>query len=332
MIISQTPLRISLFGGGTDLRGYYEQHGGAVVSCTIDKYIFVIVKSRYDDQIVLNYSERERVDSIDEIAHPLIREALRRSGIRRSVEITSIADIPSQGSGLGSSSSFSVGLFNALYAFKGEPKNPRELAELACNLEIEELQAPIGKQDQYAAAFGGMKMYLFNRDGTVEVEDAGMAPRKLQQFGYYSNLFFTGNYRKASEVLQDQKENIVANSAHLGRIKQIALEAREPVEGADIRRIGALLDEQWQLKRQLSGKMENDGIREMYEAGMTGGAFGGKLLGAGGGGYFLFIASLENKERLRSALARYRELPISYDPLGSRIILNIKDNAYASVE
>jgi len=325
LIISQTPLRVSFFGGGTDLADYYKKSGGAVLSVAIDKYIYIIVNSRYDNKIILNYSEREKVDSVDEINHNIFREGLKITGITQGIEITSIADIPSEGSGLGSSSSFTVGLLNALFAYKGEFKNSYEIADLACKIEIDILHEPIGKQDQYAAAFGGFKIYEFNKDDTVTVKNLDLSSRDYNNLNLNSIMFYTGITRKAASVLSDQKENIPEKSDVLDRLKELVYTGENCFTKLDIKTIGILLDINWEEKKKLSNKIENEEINNIYNQAKMAGIFGGKLLGAGGGGFFLFLCPPENQQKLKTVLRHYHELPFSYEKFGSRIILNTSD-------
>ncbi|WP_297425198.1 GHMP kinase [Clostridium sp.] len=336
MIISKTPLRVSFFGGGTDIKDYYCQGGGAVFSATIDKYIYVIVKSRYDSKIVLNYSSKEEVNSVEEIQHKIIKAALEITGIKGGIEITSISDIPSQGSGLGSSSSFAVGLLNALFVYKGEEKNPYELAELACKIEIDILKEPIGKQDQYAAAFGGFKKYIFFEDETVDVENVKISSNNYRLLNMHTMMFYTGITRKAASVLSDQKKNIECQREALDRLKKFALNCQNDFTNLNIFKIGTLMDTSWQEKKKLSQKIHNDEINMIYDVAKEAGIYGGKLLGAGGGGFFLFLCPLEKQQKVREALKNYRELPITYDKYGSRIILNVDDHCgfinYENVE
>ncbi|GKX67363.1 GHMP kinase [Inconstantimicrobium mannanitabidum] len=336
MIISKTPLRVSFFGGGTDIKDYYSKCGGAVFSATIDKYIYVIVKSRYDNKIVLNYFKHEEVDDINKIEHEIIKEALKITGITKGIEITSMSDIPSEGSGLGSSSSFTVGLLNALFAYKGECKSQDDLAKLACSIEIDILGEPIGKQDQYAAAFGGFKKYFFSKDDTVEVEDANISNEIYKILNMHTMMFYTGITRRASSVLSDQKKNINSEINTLNRLKEFALNCQQDFMNPDICKIGAMLDVSWQEKKKLSKKIHNDEINSMYDIAKKAGAYGGKLLGAGGGGFFLFLCPLEKQQKVRKALKQYKELPVTYDKYGSRIILNSDDHCsfikYKTVE
>lgn len=336
MIISKTPLRVSFFGGGTDIKDYYCRGGGSVFSATIDKYIYVIVKSRYDNKIILNYSKHEEVNAVEEIQHKIIKEALKITDIKEGIEITSISDIPSEGSGLGSSSSFTVGLLNALFVYKGESKSSCELAELACKIEIDILKEPIGKQDQYAAAFGGFKRYIFHENDTVSIEKANMSIENYRVLNMHTMMFYTGITRKASSVLSDQKKNIESERGTLDRLKEFALNCEKDFINEDICKIGTSMDISWQEKKKLSKKICNDEINMIYDQAKDAGVYGGKLLGAGGGGFFLFLCPLENQKKVREALKQYRELPVTYDKYGSVIILNVDDHCgfvkYKNVE
>jgi D-glycero-alpha-D-manno-heptose-7-phosphate kinase len=328
LVITQTPLRVSFWGGGTDLSDFYTKHGGAVISATIDKYIYLIVKSRYDDSIVLNYSEKETVSEVGKIRHNIFREALKLTGIAGGVEITSIADIPSQGSGLGSSSSFTVGLLNALYAYIGSPKGPAELAELACHIEIDILGEPIGKQDQYAAAFGGFRRYLFLPDGRVQVEPIGISERDIIRIQRACRIFYTGITRNASSVLSEQQKNIGNNIDALLKLKEYAMTADSLLRDADMAAIGRLLNEGWSEKKKLAARVSNAEIDSIYDRAIAAGATGGKLLGAGGGGFYLFVGPGEKLEKLQTALRELSELPFSFTRYGSKVIMNMEENVH----
>jgi D-glycero-alpha-D-manno-heptose-7-phosphate kinase len=328
VIITRTPFRMSFFGGGSDLAAFYEEQGGAVLSTTIDKYMYIILKPRYDDLIVLNYSEKEIVDSVDAIRHNIYREALRFTGVTKGVEITSIADIPSKGSGLGSSSAFTVGLLNALYAYKGEVRGPAALAEDACRIEIGILGEPIGKQDQYAAAFGGLKRYVFRRDGGVDIEGVAVPQAALLALQSSCLLFFTGITRKASDVLCDQNDRIKDTTSSLRTLRDLALTMGDYFIAGDCRSIGEKLDENWKEKRKLSSKVSTPLIDSLYETGVKAGAFGGKLLGAGGGGFLLFVCPPERREAVRAALSGLRELPLAFTRYGSQVIFSFEEGVY----
>ena len=328
MIITRTPFRVSFFGGGTDLSAFYEEHGGAVLSTTIDKYMYIILKPRYDDLIVLNYSEKEIVDKVDAIRHNIYREALKFTGVTKGVEITSIADIPSKGSGLGSSSAFTVGLLNALYTYKGDVRGPAQLAEDACSIEIEVLGEPIGKQDQYAAAFGGLKRYIFRKDGGVDIESVNVPQSALLTVQSSCLLFFTGITRKASDVLSDQRGRIKDTTSSLRTLRDLALSMGESFVAGDCRSIGEKLDENWKEKRKLSSRVSTPQIDSLYQVGIEAGAFGGKLLGAGGGGFLLFVCPPDRREDVRSALSGLRELPLAFTRYGSQVIFSFEEGVY----
>ena len=302
--MSQTPLRMSFFGGGTDFKDYYKEYGGFVISACIDKYIYIIINDRNDDNIVLNYSEKEVVCKIEQIKHNIIREALKMVGIRNGIEITSISDITAQGSGLGSSSAFTVGLLNALYRYKGVTMSPDQLAKLACEIEIGILGNPIGKQDQYAVAFGGVKKYSFNKDDSVTVDDMLLDDNKLSDFNNVIMLFNTGITRKSSEILGEQKEQISVNAEHLHTIKDIAKSSEQYFMSLNYRKLGDLLNISWQNKRLLANRISNREIDNIFEAGKRVGVYGGKLLGAGGGGYFLFLCPPNKQEDLKKELGK----------------------------
>lgn len=318
MIISRTPLRISFFGGGTDVRGYYKKHTGAVISTTIDKYIYIIVKSRYnDDKIVLNHFEKEEVNSLNEIKHGIIRECLKLTGITKGIEITSMTDLPVRGTGLGSSSAFSVGLLNALFTYKGRAIEPGELAELASYIEIDILKEPIGKQDQYAAAFGGLKEYSFCPDETVKIEEINIREEDYQILAQHMILFHTGIERKTSSILSDQNSRIQNNLEDLHALKLVVEQSKSAFEKLSIQEIGDFLSYSWERKKKLSKKIQHLIIEKMYENGMKAGAYGGKLLGAGGGGYLLFLCHPNKKNAIRCALVGHQELPIRLDKTGT---------------
>ncbi len=322
MIISQTPLRMSFFGGGTDFKDYYEKYGGLVISVSINKYIYFIVNSRNDECIVLNYSDREVVSDVNQIKHNIFREALKLAGISKSVEITSISDITSEGSGLGSSSAFTVGLLNALYAYKGIIKTPCELAELACKIEIDVLGNPIGKQDQYAVAFGGFRKYFFNKDDSVTVKEMDMDDSDLEKFNDNILLVNTEITRKSSDILMDQKVHMDINAEHLHTIKAIAEKSEEYFKSSNYGELGNLLNISWNNKKILANKISNCKIDEIYENGKKAGVFGGKLLGAGGGGFFMFLCSPDRQEKLKTILAENKILPVKFAKYGSRIVFN----------
>jgi D-glycero-alpha-D-manno-heptose-7-phosphate kinase len=324
MIVTQTPLRISLAGGATDLAAYYEEHEGFVVSTAIDKFAYVIVKQRFDDDVYLNYMRKEIVSSIDAIQHELIREAMRITSVDRGVEVTLLSDIPSEGSGLGSSSSFSVGLLNAFYAYRGEQVTAERLAREACEIEIERLGKPIGKQDQYIAAYGGLRALRFRRDGCVDVRPLGLAPADLREISSRLHLFFTGRTRRAEAILSEQKARTHDRLAELDAIKALALELEEALEAREFDRLGQVLHESWELKRRLASGISDAEIEELYEQARRHGALGGKLCGAGGGGFLLVDCPPEQRPRLAKGMASHRELPFQLERDGSKVIFNYR--------
>jgi D-glycero-alpha-D-manno-heptose-7-phosphate kinase len=324
MIISQTPLRISLFGGGTDFRDYYSQYEGCVVSTTIDKYIFVIVNERFDDYIVVNYSQKERVTSVDDIKHELVREALKKSGIEKGVEITMIADIPAEGSGMGSSSSLTVGLLNALYAFQGIQVTAEKLADEACDIEINICKKPIGKQDQYIAAYGGFCEIIFHKNDIIEVNKLKLSDYNKRLLDSNLHLFYTGITRSSSNILSDQKNNISIRINELEILKSFAHKSKKILLSNEFDKIGELLNESWEVKKSLSNKISNSALDDMYNKAIDAGAIGGKILGAGGGGFLLLYCKGENISNLKNAFINYREMPFIFEKDGSKIIFNYR--------
>ncbi len=326
MIISKTPSRISFVGGGTDLPSFYEKDYGAVLSCTIDKYIYVIIKERFDDLIYVNWTKKEIIDKPSEIEHELVREAMKKAGIKKGVEITMLADIPSEGSGLGSSSSLTVGLLNAFYTFRGIQVQTERLAKEACEIEIDIIGKPIGKQDHYATAFGGLNEILFYKDGSVKINNIKLPNDKLRVLGSNLLLFYTGVTRKADHILRKQKEKT-------GTIFKILMEMRNQVpilknylENGANDSLGQLLKQGWAMKKSLLSTISNKQIDEMYERALNAGASGGKICGAGGGGFLLLYVPREKQNSLREALRKYREVPFMLDKYGSRIIFNQMSN------
>ncbi len=325
MIITQTPLRISFAGGGTDFAGFYKEDEGCVISSAIDKYIYIIVKERFDRKIRVGYSRTEMVDSVDEIEHELVREALRMTGIDHGIEIATMADIPSEGSGLGSSSTVTVGLLNALYTYKGEIVPAERLASEACKIEIDILGKPIGKQDQYIAAYGGLRFIRFKMDDTVDVERVEISPERRRELNDSLLLFFTGVTRKAGGILQEQKANIEDKRETLRRMKAQATEIHQAIlNGAPMIRIGRVLHQGWEFKRQLAGSISNPEIDQMYEAALDAGATGGKIAGAGGGGFLLLFCPPDRQARVRQALSHLRELSFNLERDGTKVILNAR--------
>ncbi|MFC1947579.1 GHMP kinase [Chloroflexota bacterium] len=318
MIVVQTPLRVSFLGGGTDFDDFFMQHGGAVVSTTIDKYVYIIIKKRYDNLIRVSYSKQEVVETVDELEHEIIREAMISTGITQGVEIITLADVPSYGTGLGSSSSVIVGLLHALYAYKGENKLPDELAQEACQIEIDILRKPIGRQDQYIAAYGDLQFISFSGEG-ISFERIDIPDEDKQRFEKNLLLFDTGLTRNSNEVLAEQMTNIDHRLDILHTMRDSAYKARELLVAGAFDDFGLLLDENWELKKQLSSLISNPEIDGMYQAARNAGAIGGKITGSGGGGFLLLYCPQERKGRVRTALGRLRELPFHFERFGSRI-------------
>lgn len=321
MIIVQSPLRISLFGGGTDFPDFYRQEGGCVLSTAIDKYIFVVIKQRYDDMLRIGYTRTELVDSVDKIEHELIRQALLKTGISRGVEITTMGDIPA-GSGLGSSSAVTVGALQAMYSYLNESVPASRLAREACEIERDELKKPIGVQDQYISAFGGMRFIEFHTDDSIHVKQVKMDASIKRRLNENLLIFFTGLTRQASTILAEQQENITQHISILREMKQISQSAHGELISGNLDALGQLLDESWQLKKQLSRSINNGIIDEAYQAALAAGALGGKIAGAGGGGFLLFYCPYEYRESVRSALRNLKELPFQLEPDGSKVIFN----------
>ena len=322
MIISQTPLRISFAGGGTDLPAFYRTHGGRVVNAAIDKFVYVIITERYDDAIYIGYSRKEIVQHVDEIEHELVREAMRMTGVDNGVEITMLADIPATGSGLGSSSSLVVGLLNALYTLRGSQVPATVLAEQACEIEMERCGKTIGKQDQYIAAHGGICIVDFAPDDSVTVEKLALLDTALHRLGEEFLLFYTAGTRQAVTILSEQSRNTADRTEELTEILALAQEAKEAVKSGDTRRIGELLRRNWELKRRLASGISTASIEELMTLASENGMTGGKIAGAGGGGFLLAHCPLGDQERLRTALASYRELPFMFERDGCKIIFN----------
>ncbi|RKY80237.1 GHMP kinase [candidate division KSB1 bacterium] len=324
MIVVQTPLRISFAGGGTDFKEFWAREEGWVVSSAIDKYVYVIVKERFDDRIYINYSEKEIVDSVDDIKHELVREAMRKTGVSYGVEITTLADIPSEGSGLGSSSSVTVGLLNALYAFKGIQQPAEVLAQQACEIEIDILGKPIGKQDQYIAAYGGLRFFKFLKDGKVEVEKLPVYNENYRRFGSNLMLFYTGRTRSADNILKKQKQNTDDNIEYLRKIKYQAAEIKEYLLTNQFDKVGNVLRETWEYKKKLADGITLPEIEAMYQKALDAGALGGKISGAGGGGFLLLYCSRDKQNRVKEALKNYREFPFLLEQDGSKVIFNYR--------
>lgn len=323
MIIVQTPLRISFFGGGTDFPSFIASEGGCVLSTAIDKYIFVSIKQRFDELIRIGYTRTELVDRVDRLEHELIREALKKSGIQQGVEINTTGDIPA-GSGLGSSSTVTVGALHAMYAYQNMLVGQEQLAREACEIEIDALQKPIGIQDQYIAAYGGLRFFEFRPSGRVSSEMVHLDPILKNRLNESLLLFFTGTTRKAANILTEQKDNIQNRLEVLKKMKSIAYQARDELSTGNLDALGHLLHESWQLKKQLASKISNGEIDDCYETAIRAGALGGKITGAGGGGFMLLYCPYGKREQVRNALSSMRELPFRLEPDGSKVIFNYR--------
>ena len=320
MIISRTPFRMSFVGGGTDLPSFYGQEQGAVISTAMNKYVYITVNHRFDHTLRISYSHTEIVDTVESVRHPLFRETMRETGVDSGVEVTSVADVPS-GTGLGSSSSFTVGLFHALHAFQGRFQTAAELAGQACRLEIDVLKEPIGKQDQYAAAYGGLRRYLFNPDGTVFVDPVICTPEKRGSFFQHLMLFYLGGSRNASQVLKEQSNNTHQKMEPLRKLRSLVdCFWNVLTQGRDVRSLGELLHEGWECKKQLANNISNSEIDERYEKARKAGALGGKILGAGMSGFLLLFCEPRNQPSVRDSLRELREISFGYEAEGSKII------------
>lgn len=321
MIITRTPLRISFAGGGTDLPGFYRSFGGgAVTSAAIDRYIHVLVNEKFDKSIRVAYSRTENVDRLDDLQHGLVREAMRVAGVHEALEVHTIADIPSEGTGLGSSSSLTVGLLNALYAHRGVLKDPAELAEEACRIEIDRLGGTVGKQDQYIAAFGGVQYFDFRADDSVRASPIPISTPDRLALSDHLSLFYTGITRKAEGILKQQNSRTEVNKDSLLRMRDLANDARSAIVKGDWPRLGAVLDEGWLLKRGLTAGISSDDIDRLYVVAKEQGAYGGKITGAGGGGFLLLLHPPERSHQIAAALSTMTRLPVHITPEGSRIL------------
>ena len=322
MIVSKTPLRMSFVGGGSDLPAYYREETGAVLSTSVDKYMYICVNRKFDGNIRVSYTRTEEVSSPADIQHPLVREALDVTGIRGGIEIASMADIPSHGSGLGSSSTYTVGLLNALFAYQGRYASKEQLARLACEIEIDRCKEPIGKQDQYAAAFGGLNLIRFHPDESVSVDPVICKPKLLDELEASTLVLFTGRTRSASAVLAQQSAALREADRRLlmRRMVELAFEFKRELESDRLENIGSLLDENWRLKSQMSAGITDSQIDDWYAAGIAHGAHGGKLLGAGNGGFMMFHAPTEHHSAIIQALPGLQPVKFRFDRNGAQVV------------
>jgi D-glycero-alpha-D-manno-heptose-7-phosphate kinase len=323
MIISRTPLRISFVGGGSDLPAFYQHEPGAVVSTAINKYIYLTINQKFDHKIRASYSVTEIVDTVDALKHELIREGLKQVGVKGGIEITSISDIPSEGTGLGSSSSYTVGLLNALYAYSGRHAGAERLAHEACRIEIERCGKPIGKQDQYIAAYGGLQYIQFNPDESVFVDPIIAQPRVRRQLQASLLLLYTGLTRSTNDILREQVTNTERDAERQQALRSmvgLARDFREALVRNELDAVGELLHQGWLAKKTLASAISTSRIDEWYDRARGHGAIGGKVLGAGGGGFLLLYAHPERQSEILQALPELRPISFQFEPQGSKII------------
>ena len=325
MIIARSPLRITLGGGGTDLPSYYREHEGFLIAAAIDKYIYVTIMRPFTEGIFLKYSKLEHVEKVDEVKHPIIREALRLMELKTpQIEITTLADIPA-GTGLGSSGSFITALIKALYAHHRRLIHPKELAKIACEIEIDRLGEPVGKQDQYIAAFGGITSFRFHTNDEVEAKPVNISMDTLFDFEDNLLLFFTGFSRSAGSILKDQdsrtqeSDQEMLNNLHY--VKKMGLRSKKALEAGRTGEFGEIMHEHWEHKKKRSGNMSNSKINEWYELARANGAIGGKLVGAGGGGFLMFYAVDRSKLRQAMAHAGLEEVRFRFDFEGTKVLM-----------
>ncbi len=322
MIITRTPFRMSYVGGGTDIANFYRQEQGAVISTAIDKFMYITLHDRFEKGIRVAYSKTEEVETIDQLEHPLVREALRIMNINSGIEITSTADIPGKGTGLGSSSSYTVGLLKALHAYCSRPISNAGLADMACRIEIEKCGEPIGKQDQYAASFGGLKLYEFLSDERVNVTPVVCSKAFETKLNAATLVFYTGNTRSASGILHEQTKNSTDSQKvmSLRRMAGLAYDFKHAIEAGNFPELGELLKENWALKKTLANGISNDLIDTIYQEGIGAGAIGGKLLGAGSGGFMMFLAEPRYHDAIASKLSQFRKTQFNIEKKGSEVV------------
>ena len=325
MIVSRTPLRMSFVGGGSDLPNYYRQYGGAVLSTSIDQYIYVNVNRKFDQGIRVAYSKTEEVSHVREVEHRLVRAAMEMLSISDGIEITTIADIPARGTGLGSSSSFTVGLIHALRTYLGMDTDAAELGRASCEVEIERCGEPIGKQDQFAAAFGGLNLIIFNPDDSVDVQPVILPETTREKLRSRVLCFYTGMVRSASSILKHQDEQVASSQSKqqaLSRMVELAFILKDELVAGNIDAFGPILHENWELKKSLSDKVSSSELDTFYAAARQAGAQGGKLLGAGAGGFLMFDAPVETHPAIEQALGGLRRVQFNLGNTGSEIIFN----------
>lgn len=322
MILTRTPLRVSFVGGGSDLPAFYTKERGAVLSSTIDKYVYLCVNRRFDQKIRIGYNKTEIVSEVDHIQHPLVREALKMFHITGGIEIVSLADIPADGTGLGSSSSFTVGLLNALNKYSGKDATPEELAHIACEIEIKKCNGILGKQDQYTAAYGGFNLIEFHSDESVKVKPLQIDQKFKEYLNEHCMFFYTGIGRKASLILEKVSESLKNQDSIIKQREMVCLvdEMYCAIANESVEKIASLLDKNWQLKKTISSSVSGHAFDEIYDLACSNGALGGKLLGAGGGGFFVFIVPPSRQQTVRNALNQLEEIDINFIDNGSQVI------------
>lgn len=321
MIITETPLRLSLLGGGTDFDDFYLKHDGAVLSGTINKHIYVVCRKSHDNMVYVNYSRKEIVADTANLKHGLVREALKICGIRNGIEVTTLADIPSEGAGLGCSSALTVGLLQAFHAFQRETVSAKTLAEQACQIEIDILGQPMGRQDQYIAAYGDTRFITF-KSHDISAEPLEISADDKKKLNDSLLLFYTGYSRKSADILTEQKANINNNLGELKKIKELAFAAKDSLSRGNIAELGEIMHCGWEIKRNLASKVSNPQIDKIYHAARKAGAIGGKIAGAGGGGYLLLCCPSHKQDSVRNAVNGLQEMPYRFQPEGSKIIFN----------
>ena len=324
MIITQTPLRISFLGGNTDFRQFFQKRGGAVLTTAINKYIYCIVTKRFDDKIYINWSKKEIVDSVDQIEHELVREAMRKVGITGGIEVSFLADIPSEGSGLGSSGSVLVGALNALYHFVGHSPGAEQLAREAVEIEVDVLKKPVGIQDQYIAAYGGLRFLEFQKNSAVKVSTIGVDDNLIDDLDNYIMLFFTGRVRRSASILTGLQASLPTAEKTLLKTKQLAVAGRRALLAGRIPALANLMHRYWLLKKSLAPGISDGEIDGLYQKALAAGAIGGKIAGAGGGGFLVLMVPSEKRPHVRRALKNLREVPVRLEPDGSKVILDIR--------
>jgi D-glycero-alpha-D-manno-heptose-7-phosphate kinase len=330
MIVVKTPLRISFVGGGSDIKDFYRKTDGMVICTAIDKYVYAIVKERFDEMIYINYSKKECVHHRNDIQHDLVREAMKKTGVEKGIEITTLADIPSSGSGLGSSSSITVALLHAFYTYQNELVTAEQLAQEACEIEIDILGKPSGRQDQYAAAYGGLNKFSFKKDDITERTPVTLEGSVQRAFSSSLLLYYTGMTRSADKILAEQKVNISVGEQHdmMGQMVSLVDPFIGAMEAGNIQECSSLLEKNWFLKQRMASGISNETIQDMYKTAKAAGALAGKVAGAEGGGFLLLMAPRERQNAIFEAMSGYRELPFMMENSGSKVIF--EDRSYRS--